>query len=308
MRISTFLLLVLVSAGAPSSAQAPSSGAIQSNQPTSPPGSPAKEVTGPELVGSEACAYPPLAVRLNQQGTTVVTVHVNSNGMVGDVTVKNSSGHEALDAATVKCAQTWTYRPATRNGIPADADVEREIRWSIEGGTPPPPIPFLPPGSPVGWEHENSSLIMGGLLASYKLSQPPTAEQYLSARAYPNVSDLGALVAEVDANLKNVRGLHLLSEGPTKLCNGESASEIEYSQPGLVAADSTRILDVEQVRTVKNGWAYVTTYIRPAESPKRPDAEQWIYGFCQSTDGTSKPRAETLRTAGSHVKSVDAIH
>jgi hypothetical protein len=105
-----------------------------------------------------------------------------------------------------------------------------------------------------------------------------------SAVAYLKFSDLGDFVARNDAELRSVRGFHLLREQPTTVCRGEPASVIEFAQgiPFSVAPDA--ILHVEQVRTVKNGWAYVTTYIRPAESPERPEAEQWIHTFCRSAD------------------------
>ena len=284
MRAFVFLTLFLVLAGVSASAQTPDTGAIQPRLSTSPPTTPANGITPPTTLTPQNCApsYPPIAVRLNEQGSTILAVHVAATGTVADVTVKNSSGYDALDAASVKCALTWTFRPATQNGIPVEAIVERAIRWSIAGGIPLEAIPFLPPAAPAGWEHDNAAMPMSGFLAAYKLSDAPTVEQYLSARAYPNVSGLNPFVVEVDDNLNRVRGLHVLSEGPIVLCSGDPASEIEYSQPGLVASDPSRILDIQQIRTVKNGWAYVTSYIRPVESPKRPDAERWIYGFCQA--------------------------
>jgi len=152
--------------------------------------------------------------------------------------------------------------------------------WSLEGGTCRPPVPFLPPDAPVGWEREGPSYLAGDL-GSYKLSSAPAAEQYLSTKAYWGHSDLGKFVATIDASLQNVKSVNLLRE-ETTVCSGEPASEIEFSETGLVSTDPNRVLNVEQVRTVKNGWAYMTTYIRPAESPKRPDAELWIRAFCQS--------------------------
>lgn len=150
------------------------------------------------------------------------------------------------------------------------------------GGAVLPPVPFLPPASPAGWERESSSPYLGGNLASYKLSHAPAAEQYISAKAYWGFSDLSRFVATIDANLQDVKRVNPLREEPTTVCDAEPASEIEFTEAGLVSADPDRVLDVEQVRTVKDGWALVSTYIRPAESPKRPDAEQWIRAFCQS--------------------------
>jgi TonB family protein len=212
----------------------------------------------------------------------MVLVHVTAKGTVADVTVKESSGSGALDAATLKCAMTWTYRPATQNGAQVESYTGVIIRWSLRGGTPPPPTPFVPPRAPNGWERDGASPYAAGILVSSKLSLAPAAEQYLSAGAYSDFSDLGDFVASNDTKLQGVKGLHFVREERTTLCNGVPASEIEYSQPGLLAVDPDRILDIEQVRTVKSGWAYVTTYIRPAESPERPDAEQWIHMSCGS--------------------------
>ncbi|MGH6887863.1 MAG: energy transducer TonB [Rhizomicrobium sp.] len=131
MLVFAFLFLLVVSAGA-SSAQTPStnSGAIQSNQPASPRASPANQATPPSETVSRSCTkdYPAIAVRLGQQGTTVLTVHVTPTGTVAGVTVKRSSGHEALDIAAVRCAQTWIYRPATQNGTPVGAYAVRTSR------------------------------------------------------------------------------------------------------------------------------------------------------------------------------------
>jgi len=286
VKVCGFLVLYLVSAAATASAQTQSPGATRPNQPAN--SLPASTNATPVLADC-AVSYPPIAVRLNLQGTTVLMLHVTAQGTVGDVRIKNSSGYDALDSTAVKCAQTWKFRPATQNGIPVEANVERAIRWSIAGGIPPEAIPFLPPAAPAGWEHDNTAMPMSGFLAAYKPSDAPTAGQYLSARTYPNVSGLNPFVVEVDDNLNRVRDLHVLDEGPIMLCSGDPASEIEYSQPGLVAGDPSRILDIQQIRTVKNGWAYVTSYIRPAESPKRTDAEQWIYGFCQAPGRVSGP-------------------
>jgi TonB family protein len=280
VRVPGFLVLFLVSAAATALAQAQSLGAAQPNQPAGLPASPANG-TNPTLMAPIDCTqfYPRLAVRLHEKGVTTLSIHVTATGTVADIAVKKSSGSDELDRASIKCAQAWKLHPATQNGIPVEATIERSLRWDLMNVEYWPSIPYRPPGPPAGWEHDNSTTMTSELLASYKLSGALSAEQYLVARANHYLSNLDAFVVEIDKNLKGIKDLHVLSEGPIALCNGEPASELEYSQPGLVA-DPDRILDIEQIRTVKNGWAYVTTYIRPAESSKRPDAERWIYGFC----------------------------
>lgn len=115
---------------------------------------------------------------------------------------------------------------------------------------------------------------------SYKLSGAAGATQYISAAVYANTSNLGDFVAKNDTSLRSLTGLNVLREQQTVVCGSEPASEIEYSQSGLVRSDPNGILDVERVRTFKDGWAYVTTFIRPWDSPRRRDAEQWIHSDC----------------------------
>lgn len=295
--MGTFALLMLASV-ASMSAQTPSVGhdAIQSKQPPSPAAL-TDGVTPPVGIGEQVCLqfYPPIAIRLNQQGTTIVIVHVTPTGTVDDATVKATSGHDALDEASVRCVSKWTFRPATKDGAPVAAYKEFGIRWMLARGSgpPPPPVPFLPPGAPAGWELEGQSYLTGDL-ASYKLSQAPITEQYLSAKAYWNFPDLRKFIAQIDTNLQSIKSIHVLGEVATTVCGGVPASEIEFSEPGLVAGDPNRVMDVEQVRAAKDGWGYVTTYIRPTDSPKRPDAEQWIHTFCQTPGSNLAPEAPHL--------------
>lgn len=276
------LALMMISAGALSFAQTRTAvaAATQSNRLADQPPSTGRVLTRPIVIGDRNCTYPPIARQLNQEGTTVVKVHVTATGAVADAVLKASSGHQALDTAAVACAKEWTFRPGTKNETPIEAYSEQSIQWSLTA-VAASPVPFLPPGPPSGWEPE-SSPHPPEILVSYKLSGQATAEQYLSAAAYPKFSDLVDFVSRSDNNLQSIKTLNVLKEEPTTICGSDPASELEYSQFGLIAADRDRALDVEQVRTVKNGWAYVTTYIRPADSLKRADAEQWIHAWCQS--------------------------
>ncbi len=62
-------------------------------------------------------SYPPVAIRMGQQGPVVVSVWVLPNGRVGDVRLDASSGFEALDRAALSEARRWRLLPATRDGI-----------------------------------------------------------------------------------------------------------------------------------------------------------------------------------------------
>ncbi|MGQ9645740.1 MAG: energy transducer TonB [Thermodesulfobacteriota bacterium] len=64
--------------------------------------------------------YPREARRKGFQGEVVLRVEVLSNGLVGQVEVKKSSGHEILDRTALSAVKEWKFIPAKRgeNAIP----------------------------------------------------------------------------------------------------------------------------------------------------------------------------------------------
>jgi protein TonB len=96
-------------------------------------------ITAPvALKSAHNCAeryYPPIAMRLNQEGTTRVRITVSADGQVTDAKVAESSGHDSLDEAAVKCVTSGSwggYRPALQNGQPTAAQTEVVIKWSLK--------------------------------------------------------------------------------------------------------------------------------------------------------------------------------
>ncbi|HKD22762.1 MAG TPA: energy transducer TonB [Rhizomicrobium sp.] len=107
---------------------------VQNKVATPPP----KEVgiTAPASIGApHTCAqdrwYPPIALRLNQEGNTTVKFTINTDGSVSDAAVADSSGHDSLDQAAVRCVSTWHYKPAMQNGAPVVAPWQTVIKWQI---------------------------------------------------------------------------------------------------------------------------------------------------------------------------------
>jgi protein TonB len=105
------------------------------------PAAPARPrgITAPVSIGaSHTCErqYPPIAVRLNQQGSTIIRFTVNTNGSVSNVHVARSSGHEMLDDAAIRCAWSWRYRPAFENGWPVPAPWTTNVQWKLRNGSP----------------------------------------------------------------------------------------------------------------------------------------------------------------------------
>jgi protein TonB len=77
--------------------------------------------------------YPPIAIRLNQTGTSVVTVHIGSDGSVSNVDVSESSGHDSLDQAAIKCITSrWRFKPALQNGAPVATSKQYAIKWVLQ--------------------------------------------------------------------------------------------------------------------------------------------------------------------------------
>jgi TonB family protein len=100
-------------------------------------------VTMPVAIASSSggCSayYPPIAMRLGEEGDTELQFTVAANGTVKDVSVANSSGHDMLDQAAVQCAAQWRYKPATRNGVPFDVSRHTVVRFRFASGTAPSP-------------------------------------------------------------------------------------------------------------------------------------------------------------------------
>jgi protein TonB len=77
--------------------------------------------------------YPALALRLNQQGTSLLKVTISTDGNVTDAVVQKSSGFDALDQAAVSFVKShWRWEPPTLNGKPTAAVTLVAIRWDVK--------------------------------------------------------------------------------------------------------------------------------------------------------------------------------
>ena len=61
-------------------------------------------------------AYPMLARRMGYHGKVILNVEVLAEGLVGDVTIYASSGHEVLDSAALQAVKNWRFVPARQAG------------------------------------------------------------------------------------------------------------------------------------------------------------------------------------------------
>jgi TonB family protein len=78
--------------------------------------------------------YPPEAIRLNEQGSTSVSVCVNDAGRLTSApTIAQSSGSARLDAGALKLARAGSghYQPTTEDGRPVSSCYSFRIRFAL---------------------------------------------------------------------------------------------------------------------------------------------------------------------------------
>ena len=77
--------------------------------------------------------YPPISVRLNEQGTTLMTVHITTEGNVDDCKIENSSSSERLDNAACEFVkQRWRWQPPTNQGAPVAVSTRVSVKWDLK--------------------------------------------------------------------------------------------------------------------------------------------------------------------------------
>ena len=82
--------------------------------------------------------YPNAALRAELQGSTRVRFDVDSSGKVVGMIIAKSSGHDALDAATLAALRTCQFSAGTYNGKPTLASVFLDIAWKLDEATQSP--------------------------------------------------------------------------------------------------------------------------------------------------------------------------
>lgn len=75
-------------------------------------------VTAPKWVDGRGPRYPTEALRSKQEGEAVLLLLIDDEGAVRRAKLLQSSGSKFLDEAALGAAVTWTFEPATKEGIP----------------------------------------------------------------------------------------------------------------------------------------------------------------------------------------------
>jgi protein TonB len=76
--------------------------------------------------------YPPLAIRLEQEGTVLLRLTISPQGVVTGAVVVRSSGYPMLDEAAVAWVTShWRYQPALRGGVAAPDSATVGVRFDL---------------------------------------------------------------------------------------------------------------------------------------------------------------------------------
>ena len=77
--------------------------------------------------------YPPISVRLNEQGTTLMEVHITTEGNVDDCKIVQSSSSERLDSAACDYVKShWRWQPPTQQGTPTAVSTRVSVKWDLK--------------------------------------------------------------------------------------------------------------------------------------------------------------------------------
>jgi TonB family protein len=85
----------------------------------------------PRYVENPKPVYPLEAREKGYQGEVLLRVEVLSNGQVGQVEVKRSSGYEVLDESALTAVKQWKFIPARRGEVPIPVWVNIPIKFQL---------------------------------------------------------------------------------------------------------------------------------------------------------------------------------
>jgi protein TonB len=98
--------------------------------PPPPPPSPAQPTTSHAVTADD---YPPVSIRLQEQGKVAIKYTVGPDGAVRDCAVTQSSGKVRLDdAACAMVKKKWKFKPATQDGKPVTVSMPADVTFALK--------------------------------------------------------------------------------------------------------------------------------------------------------------------------------
>ena len=86
----------------------------------------------PDYFQNPAPPYPELAKQMHQEGTVILEVEVNKDGMPENLQIKTSSGYRLLDQAALKAVSHWRFYPGRIGELAVESKVTVPVRFKIE--------------------------------------------------------------------------------------------------------------------------------------------------------------------------------
>lgn len=86
---------------------------------------------GAALLAHDTPRYPTAALRSGTEGTVMLRIAVDANGVPTDIGYAQRSGDRDLDRAALQAAQDWRFRPARRDGRAVASTVNVPVRFTL---------------------------------------------------------------------------------------------------------------------------------------------------------------------------------
>lgn len=84
-----------------------------------------------ELLAHAAPAYPREERQRGAEGSVILRIAVDPQGIPTDIGYASRSGNNALDRAALDAARDWRFRPATRNGTAVASTVDVPVDFRL---------------------------------------------------------------------------------------------------------------------------------------------------------------------------------
>ena len=76
--------------------------------------------------------YPPMARRLNQAGTVILSITIGTDGSVTAAAIQTSSGFPELDQTALNWVKThWRYKPALQGGVAVPSTTQAAVKFDL---------------------------------------------------------------------------------------------------------------------------------------------------------------------------------
>lgn len=83
------------------------------------------------LLAHDTPRYPTAALRSGTEGTVMLRIAVDANGVPTDIGYAQRSGDRDLDRAALQAARDWRFRPARRDGRAVASTVNVPVRFTL---------------------------------------------------------------------------------------------------------------------------------------------------------------------------------